>query len=216
MDAWRPAAWTSAIPNDLESPLMPDLSEVDAARPGVEFDYERELRACARGERAALENLYRRESSRLLGVALRVLRDRQLAEDVLHDAFVNIWRHAEQFDAQRGSARGWIYSITRNLALNAVRNGRREVPLEEESAETGDAPDDAGYQGPQDVFELKASMGRLTDCLSRLEPARRNCILYAYLEGCSHGEIAQRLKTPLGTVKAWIRRGMAALKECMA
>ncbi len=72
------------------------------------------------------------------------------------------------------------------------------------------------YQHTTDAFELNASMGKLNDCLARLELARRNCILYAYVDGCSHGEIAERTHTPLGTVKAWIKRGMGTLRECMA
>ena len=67
-----------------------------------------------------------------------------------------------------------------------------------------------------DAFERHASLGRLNECLSRLNPARRSCILYAYVDGCSHGEIAARTQTPLGTVKAWIKRSMGTLRECMA
>ena len=74
----------------------------------------------------------------------------------------------------------------------------------------------AAYATSADPFELRADLGRLEGCLGGLEPARRDCILYAYVEGCSHGEIAERLQTPLGTVKAWIQRGMRALRECMA
>ncbi len=180
------------------------------------FDYEHALRQCAQGERTALHALYRRDSAYLLGVALRIVRQRQQAEDVLHDAFMNIWSQAASFDASRGSGRGWIYSVVRNLALNAVRNGAREVSVDEETAEaleTRQAMD--AHAQTAEAFELNASLGRLNECLARLEPARRNCILHAYVDGCSHGEIAERTQTPLGTVKAWIKRGMASLKECM-
>ncbi|MDB5892183.1 MAG: polymerase subunit sigma [Polaromonas sp.] len=182
-----------------------------------DFDYEQALRDCADGDQRALQRLYLQESRHLLGVALRIVRQRQQAEDVLHDAFMNIWTKAGTFDAGRGSGRGWIYSVVRNLALNAVRDGAREVGVDEETAEALDAQHamDA-HAGLVEAFESRASFGRLHDCLSRLEPARRNCILYAYVDGCSHGEIAQRTQTPLGTVKAWIKRGMGTLKECMA
>ncbi len=181
------------------------------------FPYESALQACARGERQALQDIYRQESRHLLGVALRIVRQRQLAEDVVHDAFVNIWSQAASFDAQRGSGRGWIYSVVRNLALNAVRNGAREVSVDEETAEALDAQHSMDAHAQMaDAFDLRLSLGKLNDCLSRLEPARRNCILYAYVDGCSHGEIAQRTQTPLGTVKAWIQRGMGSLRECMA
>jgi RNA polymerase sigma factor (sigma-70 family) len=181
------------------------------------FDYEHALKACAAGDRAAFQSLYQQEARHLLGVALRIVRQRQQAEDILHDAFVSIWNKASSFDAALGSGRGWIYSVTRNLAFNAVRDGAREVSADEETAEALDveASTDA-HAGMTDAFELRASMGKLNDCLERLEPARRNCILYAYVDGCSHGEIAERTKTPLGTVKAWIKRGLGSLRECMA
>lgn len=181
------------------------------------FDYEQALQACAAGERMALQSLYQQEARRLLGVAMRIVRQRQQAEDILHDAFVKIWSKAASFDARLGSGRGWIYSVTRNLALNAVRNGAREVAVDEDTMDALDAQNamDA-HVGTADAFELNANLGKLNDCLSQLEPARRNCILYAYVDGCSHGEIAERTQTPLGTVKAWIRRGMGTLRECMA
>ena len=180
------------------------------------FDHDAALLACARGDRLALQRIYERESRFLLGVALRIVRERQQAEDVLHDAFVSIWSRAASFDPARGEGRGWIYSVVRHAALNRVRAGAREVALDEEAAAAVD--DQAALQAHRasDAFELHADLGRLQECLLRLEPARRECILYAYLEGCSHGEIAARLKTPLGTVKAWIQRGMGALRECMA
>ena len=181
------------------------------------FDYEQALSRCALGNRQALHDLYTQESRRLLGVAMRIVRQRQQAEDVLHDVFVAIWTQAARFDATLGSGRGWIYSITRNLALNTVRKGVREVSVDEETAEALDAQTSmAAHHHHADPFEMHASLGRLNDCLSRLEPARRDCILYAYVDGCSHGEIAERTQTPLGTVKAWIRRGMGSLRECMA
>ena len=173
--------------------------------------------ACARGDRQALQHIYQRESRYLMGVALRIVRQRQQAEDVLHDAFLNIWQRAASFDPARGEGRGWIYSVVRNAALNMVRNGAREVSVDEDAAA---AIDDqaalAAYSAKGDPFELQADLGALDKCLAQLEPARRDCILYAYVEGCSHGEIAERTNTPLGTVKAWIQRGMRALRECMA
>ncbi len=181
------------------------------------FDYDAALMACARGDRQALQQLYQREGRYLLGVALRIVRQRQQAEDVLHDAFISIWQRAETFSPARGEGRGWVYSVVRNAALNMVRSGARQVDVSEDAAE---AIDDeaalAAYAAAGDPFELRADLGRLENCLNGLAPARRDCILFAYVEGCSHGEIAERLQTPLGTVKAWILRGMRALRECMA
>ncbi|MBD8095426.1 sigma-70 family RNA polymerase sigma factor [Pseudomonas fluorescens] len=171
------------------------------------FDYEACLAACARGDQRALRQLYAEDSSRLLGVALRIVRDKALAEDVVHDAFIKLWRGAGSFDPSRGSARGWVFSITRHLALNAVRNHSREVALSDEHEQVAAA---------HDSFEFSAREGQVYRCLEQLDPTRRTCILHAYVDGYSHSEIARKLDTPLGTVKAWIKRSLVALRECMA
>jgi RNA polymerase sigma factor (sigma-70 family) len=179
-----------------------------------QFDYEAALRACARGERQALRGLYDQEGARLLGVALRIVRERHTAEDVLHDAFVSIWTKAGSFDAGRGSGRGWIYTVVRHLALDVVRRRAHEVSVSGEAMEGIESGTSAQGQ-IADAFELRANLGRLHDCLTRLDAGQRNSILHAYVDGCSHSEIAERLKSPLGTVKTWIRRGLSALRDCM-
>lgn len=180
------------------------------------FDHNAALAACARGDQGALKRLYERENRFLMGVALRIVRDRAAAEDVLHDAFMAIWNRASTFDPARGEGRGWMCSIVRNGALSAVRASARSVSVDEEllddlqDAEPPAAPD------MLDAFSMRSTLGQLDHCLERLDVAKRNCVLLAYLDGCTHVEIAERLSAPLGSVKAWIRRGMASLKECLA
>jgi RNA polymerase sigma-70 factor (ECF subfamily) len=177
------------------------------------FDYEAALHACARGERQALHRLYQQESARLLGVALRIVRDSALAEDIVHDAFLKIWTAAGSFDAARGSARGWIFSVTRHLALNKLRNNAREVHVDDDID-----PEQAtleGWQETGDAFDWRVNAGRIQSCLEQLEPVRRNCVFHAYVDGYSHQEIAQKIGAPLGTVKAWIKRSLKVLRECM-
>ena len=181
-----------------------------------DFDYDAALAACARGDQHALRRIYDRDGRALLGVALRILRQRQLAEDVLHDAFLNIWTKARSFDPARGEGRGWIYSIVRHQALNVARSGGRETQADEaeiDALQACSAP--APGSDLADAFEHRHDLGRLHDCLTGLDPAKRNSILYAYVDGCSHTEIAARMQSPLGTIKAWIKRGLSALRECM-
>lgn len=176
-----------------------------------DFDYEACLLACARGERFALRALYEREARWLLGVVLRIVRDRALAEDVLHDAFLQVWQHAGSFRPELGSARGWVYTVVRHRALKALRSPGRLLPTDPaELAELSDArqqhePDDRGLDADS-----------LERCLQRLDETRRACVVHAFVDGYTHEQIAHKLGTPLGTVKSWIRRSLASLKECMA
>jgi RNA polymerase sigma-70 factor (ECF subfamily) len=162
------------------------------------FDYEAAVQACARGERFALRALYEREARWLLGVAKRIVRDRDVAEDVLQDAFIQVWQHASTFNAGLGSARGWIYTIVRHRALKELRGSGRVQAMD-----------------PQDLTDL-ADARQTWGAEQRLDAQRRACVVHAFVDGLTHEQIAQQLKTPLGTVKSWIRRSLASLKECLA
>ncbi|MCA1925607.1 MAG: sigma-70 family RNA polymerase sigma factor [Thiobacillus sp.] len=175
-----------------------------------DFDYESALLACARGEVFAFESLYRRESRWLGGVAYRILRDRALAEEALHDAFLQIWQKAHTFDRNLGSARGWIYTVVRHRALGMARGLGRETAA-------GDMAALSDIRGePVQPNDGRDDAADIDKCLEDLPPERRESILLAFLDGYSHEEIARALKTPLGTVKSWIRRGLASLKECLS
>ena len=181
------------------------------------FNYEEHIVACAHGDRQALKRLYQQEGARLLGVAKRMSGDLSVAEDILHDAFIAIWNHASQFDASKGSARGWMFTITRHLALNKLRDGRHEISMDDdETVMLDNQMSMSTWQNMSDHFDWKASRGQVLICLDKLEPVRRNCVLYAYVEGRSHSEIATLLNAPVGTVKAWIKRSLLVLRECMA
>ena len=177
------------------------------------FDYEAAVQACARGERYALRVLYQREARWLLGVAQRIVHDPQQAEDVLQDAFIQVWQHAGTFDATLGSARGWIYTIVRHRALKSLRDRGHERTMDPlDLRELADSQQRGSAEG-----ELRAlDTDSLERCLQRLDEARRACVVHAFVDGLTHEQIARRLNTPLGTVKSWIRRSLASLKECLA
>lgn len=176
------------------------------------FDYAAALAGCARGNRVALRQLYDAEAGRLISVAQRIVRRRDLAEEAVHDAFMHIWQKAAMFDPARGSARAWIYTVVRNRALNIVRDGARtDLMAPEELAAASDHRTVIG-----DAFDRLADDSLLRRCLEQIEREKRDCVLLSYVGGYSHGEVAGLLGVPLGTAKSWIRRGLEALKECMS
>ena len=174
-------------------------------------DHAALIRACAGGDQTALHALMTAEGGRMLGVARRMLGRTDLAEDAVQEALVLIWRRAHQFDAGRGSARGWIFTILRNRCLTMLRHEDREVATEPEAIEraTETATVDAAFDRLPDAADLRG-------CLDGLDAPTRRAILSSYVLGHSHGEIAGRLSAPLGTVKARIRRGLGKLRECLS
>lgn len=180
----------------------------------ISHDLDQALADCAARRDRGLDAILASEGPQLLGLASRLLRRRDLAEEALQDTMVLIWRKAGQYRRGSGSARGWIYAILRNRCLNILRDDRRLSLLSSEEL--------AGLQEsrqtivPDADWRVLAGSGRLADCLGELEETSREAILLAHVGGYSHGEISARQKVPLGTVKSWIRRGLASLKECLS
>lgn len=179
----------------------------------IEATIARALADCAAGRDSGLRLIFETEAPRLLGVALRILRDRAAAEEVLQDAFVAIWTRAGTFSADRGSARGWITAVLRNRALNRLRDDARTTTTSDGDIAGLQDAHEVDQTGP--VLQSLDPTGRLRRCLSALDEAKRSCVVLAYVYGYTHGEIAGRAGVPLGTAKAWTRRGLAALRECM-
>lgn len=167
------------------------------------------LAAVATGDADALAVLYGQTSGRLMALLLRLLRRRELAEEVLHDVYLRVWARAGSFDPGRGSAMGWLVAVARNTALDHFRRHRREVVGIEDLEHMVEEP-----AGPD--LDL-ASSGRraLQVCLDRLEPEPRRCVLLAYQAGLTYEELATRLGRPLGTVKSWVRRSLLRLRLCL-
>lgn len=170
------------------------------------------LTRIATGDRAALAQLFDLEAGRLIAIAHRIVRRQDLAEEVVQDAFVAVWQRAAQFQPQRGSASGWLTTIVRNRALNLLRDGSRiDYHDGETLAVIGDRAADA-----LNAFDALSERDALKACLSQLDEFKRRAILLCYVTGLNHGEVAATLNAPLGTVKAWIRRGTIALQECLS
>ncbi|MCA1951428.1 MAG: sigma-70 family RNA polymerase sigma factor [Hyphomicrobiales bacterium] len=165
----------------------------------------------AAGRQEAFRRLYEIEAARLLGIAMRILRRRALAEEAVHDALISVWNHAARYEARLGSPRAWLHTIVRNRALNILRGeARTELTAEIESFDA--ASED---ENPEEISSRLSDADALKHCLERLDPTPRHAVILAYTQGLSHGEIAARLGVPLGTIKSRIRRSLIALKECL-
>jgi RNA polymerase sigma-70 factor (ECF subfamily) len=175
-------------------------------------DLAEALRRCAAGDQAALRGIYEAEAARMVGVALRILRRQTLAEEAVHDVFVQVWQRSGSFDPGKGDARSWLYAIVRNRALSILRGEGRLEHVDDFEPMGLESEDEA----PDVVVQRLADGGRLRRCLERLDGRRREIIVLAYAQGLSHGELAGRLKIPLGTIKSLIRRSLVVLKDCMA
>ena len=166
---------------------------------------------------SALRQLYDLTSSKLYGVALRVVGNREWAEDVLQDAFLNIWRIAADYRAALSPPMAWMGVIVRSRALDFLR--RRTSERADSVQELDDFVNDtvAGDSpNPMDTTQASEQAWALHECLRKLEAKQREVVSLAYLRDLSHGELAEQLKLPLGTVKTWIRRGLEQLRGCMS
>ncbi|HHB13192.1 MAG TPA: sigma-70 family RNA polymerase sigma factor [Chromatiales bacterium] len=171
------------------------------------------LARCAQGDQKALEELYVQTSGLLYGLCLRLIRRSDLAEEVLQDAYLRIWHRAGTFDSAKGSPLTWMISIVRNRALDIMRGAAYQAERHTEDVWAGQH--ETTDPGPLQEATLGSDARALEECLEQLREEQRRSILMAYYEGYTHSELAQRLGKPLGTVKAWIRRGLEQLKRCL-
>jgi len=171
------------------------------------------LVAAGHGDQSAIGQLYDRFSGQMYGLAMRITQDASLAQDVVQEAFVGIWRNAARFDTGRASARTWIMSITHNRSIDAIRRRRpaQELPDPE-------LPPPAALTSPDIWGEVAGRMDatRVRAAVLTLSPVQREAISLAYFGGLTQQEIADRTGAPLGTVKSRVRLGLMALKDQLA
>jgi RNA polymerase sigma-70 factor (ECF subfamily) len=170
------------------------------------------IRRVAGGDRAALRLVYDATAAKLFGVCLRILNDRSEAEDVLQDVYLNIWRKAAAFDETRASPITWLVAIARNRAIDRLR--ARGAARLSEPVEAAEAVPDPGPLAAE-ALEIAQEHERLYGCLAELEARASQAIRAAFLDGLTYEALAEREGVPLGTMKSWIRRGLAKLRECL-
>ena len=188
------------------TPLSPPLSP---ARPTDHIVAL--LHAVAGGDRTAFASLYTATSAKLYGIILRILRRRDLSDEILQDVYLKIWQMSGDYDNTKGSPITWMATIARNRAIDEVRRVR-PVSIEE-------APEAMNFASPEpDAFttlQSKQDMQRLMACIEALGAERRDMIMLAYFQGVSREALAEKFAKPVATVKTWLHRAVAQLKDCV-
>ncbi len=166
----------------------------------------------ANGERSALEEIYLATRVKLFGICLRILGDRKEAEDALQDVYINLWQRVDRYDPSRASPISWLATFARNRAVDRLRVGKVRggaVPEDEALPIADDTP------LADDLLIDAERSARVHSCLETLSDNQRENIRAAFFDGFTYAELAERADVPLGTMKSWIRRGMARLKSCL-
>ncbi|MBC5781398.1 sigma-70 family RNA polymerase sigma factor [Ramlibacter sp. USB13] len=180
------------------------------------------LSAAGRGDHDAFSEIYARTSAHLFGVAVRILGRSQSAEEVLQEAFVSVWKNAGNFRGEIGGQpiqpMTWLITIVRNKALDALR-ARTRMPETELDAfddeEEADGFTQAASPSALELFSAATESLRIERCMEALQGTHRQSLALAYYQGLSHTEVALQMGVPLGSVKAWIRRGLEKLRDCL-
>lgn len=173
------------------------------------------------GDRAAFATLYDQTSAHLLGVVLRIHRDRAQAEDILQEVYVNVWRAAQSFDAAQSQPLTWLTSIARNRAIDSLRRSNTQPQLQTTFSNPDNEDSDvydtvaSDAPGPLDLLSRASDARALSACMEGLSAQQRQSVALAFFDGLSHSEVAENMRQPLGTVKSWVRRALMSLKTCL-
>ena len=163
-------------------------------------------------DRRAFSHLYDATCSKLYGIILRILRRRELADEVLQEVYLKIWEQAANFEPARASPITWMATIARNRAIDEVRK-RVAISIED----TPEALTVASTEpSPLQALELSQDVRRLMACLSGLDPQRREIVVQAYINGATREELSQQFGHPVATIKTWLHRSLAQLKACLS
>ena len=169
------------------------------------------LAAVAKGDQAAFERLYGGTRAKLYGVLLRILGTPELADDVMQETYLKVWKMAGKFDPMIASPITWMVAIARNRAIDIVRK-KADASVEDSPEAMGAA---AEAPPPLARQEMTEELRRLLSCLGKLDPEKQRIVLLAYYSGWSREQLAQKLDIPVNTIKTWLRRSLLEIRECM-
>lgn len=164
----------------------------------------------ANGDREAFSLVYCATSSKLYGIIIRILKNRQHADDVLQEVYIKLWQRAAKFNPQKASPMTWLCTIARNTAIDEIRR------IQPDTVNTDYAHLAAETQTtPQHNAQANEASLKLSECLEKLGQEQRHVIRQAYLDGYTHTELAALNEKPVGTIKSWLRRGLLQLRDCL-
>lgn len=185
-----------------------DRSTQDEARAHL----SRLLARVGEGDRDALREVYALTSAKLFGICLRVTQDTDTAEEILQDVYLRIWRRAGSFEPGRASPITWMCTVARNAAIDWRRSHRPQVMVGDEYiAGIADDREDA-----EQAITAEEERAQIFRCIEQLGAKQRDAIRSAFFDGLTYAELALVRNVPLGTMKSWVRRGLAQLKDCLA
>ena len=200
------AAGSCPRPTAPRFPRAPSKTPVSPHR----ADLVEALKGTARGDKAAFEKVYASTAAKLFGIVVRILERRDLAEDVMQDVYVRVWQRAGDFNPQTGSPITWLATIARNRALDETR--RKTTRSLEDCPEILLLPSE---DDPRVDHERSEERTRLQACLDGLANEKRQLVMLAYVYGMTREELARGTGQPAATVKTWLRRSLAQLKDCL-
>jgi RNA polymerase sigma-70 factor (ECF subfamily) len=180
----------------------------------MEDNYNELLIRCAtHRDSDAFKQLYDQTSPRLFSLALGILKNKGMAEDILQESYLKIWNSANTYHQGKGKAITWMATVTRNKCLDKLRS-LKSRPQETETVYEG-VEFAAATLEPDELSSVDQGLGQLMSCLEELQAEQKECILLSYYQGYTHQELSEKMEKPLGTIKAWIRRGLEKIRVCM-
>ncbi len=166
----------------------------------------------ARGDTAAFERVYDEIGAAVFGIAVRVTRNRAIAEEVSQEVLVEVWRRSARFEASRGSGTTWILTIAHRRAVDRVRHEQARAQRDETVAAGGGS---RPFDDVSERVEARLEHEQVRRCLDGLTELQRESVSLAYYDGYNYREVAQLLDSPLGTIKTRMRDGLARLRDCL-